>query len=357
MPQLSANDALRPLLLRPDNFTPAARTPWGGRRITGVYKAALGLTDQAVGEAWELSFGPELPSQTQDGAFLHELVARDPERYLGAEAARGSALLVKWLDAAEELSVQIHPSVDDPDLAAGETGKPECWYIVAADKGAGIYLGLEPGVNVARMRAAIESGGDVSNLLRFREVHPGDFYLLQPGLPHAVGRGVTLVEPQYVEPGKKGLTLRYWDWNRRYDAAGKPDPDGKARELHVERALAVTNWESSADSNWLAKQRTTLGAPKLTEAASCKILCGPDEAAAVKSPYLRAAAIVGSGKLALPSWNTLRGLTVIDGTVVLKGAFGSVRVERGATVALAAALGPVGCELLSAHALLSSAVA
>ncbi|HKU40699.1 MAG TPA: type I phosphomannose isomerase catalytic subunit, partial [Polyangiales bacterium] len=206
-----------PALLRPDNFTSPARTPWGGRRIVGTYKAELGLSaalrESAVGEAWELSLGPELPSRLEDGRFLHELIAADPHGYLGAEAARGgSALLVKWLDAAEPLSVQIHPAPDDPKLAADETGKPECWYIVAREPGAGLYLGLRPGVTAERMRAALERGADVSQLLEFVPVEVGDFYLLQPGMPHAVGPGVTLVEPQYVAPGRRGVTLRYWDW-------------------------------------------------------------------------------------------------------------------------------------------------
>jgi mannose-6-phosphate isomerase class I len=368
MPQLSAK--LHPLLLRPDNFTAPARTPWGGRRIVGLYKATLGLpaqlAAQPIGEAWELSFGPELPSRTcatdatdaaDNDAFLYQLVARDPQGYLGAEAVRGSALLVKWLDAADDLSVQIHPRVDDPELPAGETGKPECWYIVARDPGAGIYIGLQPGVNATRMRDAIERAQDVSKLLRFREVQPGDFYLLQPGLPHAVGRGVTLIEPQYVEPGKKGLTLRYWDWNRRYDAAGRPDPNGQGRELHVARALAVTDWALTSDPDWLAQQRTALGEPRLSEAASCSVLCGPEPAAAVRSPYLRAARIAGTGQLTLPSWNTLRALSVIEGAVVLHGDFASVRVERGCSAALPAGLGAVACELFSAHALVSSTVA
>jgi mannose-6-phosphate isomerase len=360
MPQVSALPS--PLLLRPDNFTPASRTPWGGRRIVGQFKARLGLAaelaQQAVGEAWELSFGPELPSRTLDGRFLFELVAEDPVRYLGAEAARGaSALLVKWLDAADELSVQIHPSVDDPALASDETGKPECWYIAACEPGAGIYLGLADGVSADAMRRALESGADVSKLLRFREVAVGDFYLLLPGLAHAVGRGCTLVEPQYVVPGKKGLTLRYWDWNRRYDAAGRPDPNGQGRELQVERALAVTDWVSSSDANWLARQRTALGTPDLDAAARCDALCGPERDAPVSSDYLRAARLSGTGSSRLPLWNTLSALTVIEGSVLLRGAFGSVRVEAGATAAVPAAISGIECDLARAHALVSSVVA
>lgn len=352
--------ALRPHLLAPDNFTPAARTPWGGRRIVARYKDALGLArelaEQAVGEAWELSFGPELPSRTQEGTLLSELVSMDRGAYLGDEAARGaSALLVKWLDADDDLSVQIHPDVSDPDLAPDETGKPECWYIVACEPAAGIYLGLGAGVDAAQMQSALASGADVSRLLRFQPVAPGDFYLLPPGLPHAVGRGVTLVEPQYVFPGKKGVTLRYWDWNRRYDSAGQRDPNGRGRELHVERALAVTDWHRAGDPRWLATQRTALGVADVHAPADCAALCGP-QAAPVSSPFLRAARLAGTGLVSLPSWGTLRALTVIDGEARLRGAFGELRVPRGTTAAIPAALGALDCELDRAHALVSSVV-
>ena len=359
---MSQVSGVRPHLLRPDNFTPPARTPWGGRRILGVYKAGLaldaGLASQAVGEAWELSFGPELPSRTVDGALLRDVAAQDRAQFLGAEAAQSaSALLVKWLDAADDLSVQIHPRLDDPLLAADETGKPECWYIVACEAGAGIYLGLQPGVTAAAMRSALEQGADASKLLRFREVAPGDFYLLQPGLPHAVGRGVTLVEPQYVAPGKKGLTLRYWDWNRRYDAQGKADPNGQPRELHVERALAVTDWTQASDATWLALQRCTLGEPDRAAAARCDVLCGRGPAAGVRSAYLRAARLVGTGNVRLPGWDCLCALTVIDGSLSLRGEFGTLRVERGMTAAVPAALSDLVCELDQAHALVSAVMA
>ena len=352
---------LRPHLLTADNFTPAARTPWGGRRIA-QYKAGLGiareLAEQPVGEAWELSFGPELPSRTTDGMWLRDLVSSDRERYLGREAPHGaSALLVKWLDAADDLSVQIHPSVDDPNLAAEETGKPECWYIVANEPGAGIYLGLEPGVEAEQMRRALAASEDISKLLRFQPVAPGDFFLLPPGLPHAVGKGVTLVEPQYVAPGKKGVTLRYWDWNRRYDAQGRRDAQGKARELHVERALQVTEWQKSSDAGWLARQRTAAGEPDLSGAAACIVLCGPEASARVRSPFLRAARLSGSGSVQLPDWGSIRALTVVDGSLRLSGAFGEVTVPRGSTAALAAGLTELACELEHGHALLSRVVA
>ncbi|HEX7479725.1 MAG TPA: class I mannose-6-phosphate isomerase [Polyangiales bacterium] len=353
---------LRPLLLSPDNFTPAARTPWGGRRIVGRYKAGLGLRAElasaAIGESWELSLGPELPSRTDAGTLLAEVIAEDPTGFLGDEARLGSsALLVKWLDAADELSVQIHPAVDDPKLAPDETGKPESWYVLDAEPGAGIYLGLRPEVSHAQMRSVLDAHGDVSKLLERVPVTAGDFFVLEPGMPHAIGRGVTLLEPQYVTPGKRGVTLRYWDWNRRYDAAGKLDPNGSPRALHVDRALEVTDWVRAGDPAWLAEQRCSLGLPQLGAAATLDPICGPDGGDQVRSRYLRVARLAGHGILTLPDHQVLRALTVVSGSVRLHGEFGELLVVAGRSAAIPAGLTHVRCQLDAAHALLCGAVA
>jgi mannose-6-phosphate isomerase len=188
-------------------------------------------------------------------------------------------------------------------------------------------------------------------------VQPGDFFALTPGMPHAVGRGVTLLEPQYVAQGKKGMTLRYWDWNRRYDANGKLDANGAPRELHVERALQVTRWREAGDPEFLKSMRCSIGAPVLDGPLQVVQLVGPEAGARVRSPYLRAAALRGTGEAPLPGWNVLRSLTVISGAVTLLGAFGELSVEAGRTAAIGAGLGAVKCRATRAHALLSSAVA
>jgi mannose-6-phosphate isomerase class I len=351
---------LAPLLLAPDNVTPAQRTPWGGHRIVSQLKARLKLSPalrtQTVGESWELSLGPELPSRTEDGRALSTLVANAPREYLGDEAAHGgSALLLKWLDAADHLSVQIHPSADDPKLAPDETGKPECWYVVARDAGAAIYLGLREGVSERAMRQALASGTDVSQLLQRIPVEPGDFFAVAAGTPHALGAGITLVEPQYVTPGKRGVTLRYWDWNRRYDAQGRVDPAGQPRELHVERALEVTRWDWTGEAA-LAGKRAAFGRPTPSAAARTEALCGPLETDPVRSASLRVARLGGHGPTRLPPWNTLTALSVLEGAVTLQGHFGTLRVEAGRTAALPAALAGLTATLDAAHALVCAAV-
>jgi len=332
----------RPVVLRPDNFTPPERTPWGGERILGRYKDGLRLkAGGVVGESWEVSVEPDFPAvvdgaaseaPTLESAALADVIARDPEGWLGAEAPLGgSPLLVKLLDAATPLSVQIHPADDDPALGPGESGKPESWLVVEADEGAGLYLGLAPGVDEASMRRAIEHGDDVSALLPFVPVEPGDFFLIEAGTPHAIGGGVTLVEPQRVLPGKRGLTYRYWDWNRRYDAEGRPDDNGEPRALHVDDALRVTRWALPRGEALLPEVRVRSGAPALEAPASLRLLCGPSDAP-LSSTTLEVAVLSGTGPLVLGASLGFRALTVIAGALTIDG----LRLERGRCAALPA---------------------
>lgn len=338
---------MRPISLRADNFTPTSRTPWGGTRIASEYK---GLGEgRVVGESWELSVEPDFPSVTRDGERLADVLARRPVESLGREAARGgTGLLVKLLDTADELSVQIHPADDYAGLSQNESGKPECWYVAWHEEGAGVYLGLSPDATREAVRDALARDADVSALLSFVPVEVGDFLLIDGGTAHAIGRGLTLVEPQRVIPGRRGVTYRYWDWNRRYDPAGRLDPDGAPRALHVEHALAVTRWDAPRGDDFLRRSRVRAGAPTLDGPARVEPLCGRDGPAV--SDALEVARLSGTGAARLPGWNALRGLTVLEGSVTV----GGVRVARGETAALPADLRDAEARCEGAHAVISA---
>ena len=346
--------------LRPDNFTPPSRTPWGGTRLMQRYKHALGIAMPAgatVGESWELSVSEEFHSLAETGERLGELLARDPEAALGDEACAGraaTALLVKWLDAGDNLSVQIHPEDDYPGLEPGEGGKLEAWYVVARAPGAGLFLGFRPGVDERALVAAIDQAADVSALMEFVPAEPGDFVLLEPGTPHAVGRGVTLIEPQCVVPGRRGTTYRYWDWNRRYAADGTLDPAGKPRVLHLAHALAVTRWDRATDPAWLASRRARLGWPDARGAARVELMCGAAPHAVLASSALRVARLCGTGAARLPAWNALRALTVIEGEVVLGAGRDALAVAEGCSAAVPAVAGELALELQQAHAIVAA---
>ncbi len=338
-----------PALLRADNFTPMARTPWGGTRIASQYKQGyLGAQPQSVvGESWEVSIEPDFPARLADGSSLRDYIAAAPREVLGREHARGrkgTALLVKLLDTAQPLSVQIHPSDDYAGLLPGECGKPESWYVVEREPGAGLYLGFHPGVDQYDVREALEQGRSLEPLMRFFQVEPGDFFVIDAGMPHAIGAGITLVEPQHVLPEKRGVTYRYWDWNRRYDAAGRPSPSGAPRPLHMEDALAVTDWARFQRPNFVEHIRVRAQAPDLTGTSSLAVLAGPS---GLPNSFLAVSRLCGSGQVELPYRDCLQSITVLSGSASIAG----VEVTRGRSAVVPACAADLPLTLSSAHAI------
>ncbi|MBA2278126.1 MAG: class I mannose-6-phosphate isomerase [Chloroflexia bacterium] len=201
--------------------------PWGGRRLE-----TLGLKlppDVQVGEALLTANEATIGA----GRTLGELVAADPTR-LGARgrtAAGGRSLFplqVKLIDATENLSIQVHPD----DAAAGpldRLGKTEAWHVLAADPGALLYLGLQPGIPFERFADACRRrDGSAATLLRAIPARAGMTVLIPAGTVHALGAGVMVYEVQ--QPSD--VTYRLDDWGRR-DAQGRP------REMHIDEGLAV----------------------------------------------------------------------------------------------------------------------
>jgi len=350
--KVGQNNWRRPLLLRPDNFTPPGRTPWGGTRIVRDMKSRLGLVhEDVVGEAWELSVEPDFPSRLTDGPTLDEVLRSDPSALLGGESSLGStALLVKLLDAADDLSVQIHPEDSDPALAADESGKPEAWYIIDAEPNSGLYLGFREGVSREDVQEAIDHEDDVSALLRFVPVSVGDVFVIEPGTPHSVGRGVMLLEPQRVSPGKRGITYRYWDWNRRYDADGKSDPAGAPRTLHLERALDVTQWQGPREDSLFEDIRHRAGPAAIDGRAVLEPLIS--EEGPLRSAVFRAKRLTGSGDTTLPASDNLRSLTVLAGRVTIRSDDTELDIPQGQTAALPPCLGALAVTLDRVHAII-----
>lgn len=140
--------------------------------------------------------------------------------------------LAKFIDTSDELSIQVHPGDEYARVHENSSGKTECWIILEAEKGAGIYLGLKKGVTKADLEKALREKQRINELLNFYEVSPGDFFFVPSGSIHAIGKNITLAEVQQ----NSGITYRVWDWNR-------VDEKGQPRELHVEKSLDVINFE------------------------------------------------------------------------------------------------------------------
>lgn len=209
---------------------------WGGRRLGRLLGRELPGAEP-VGESWEVVDLPGDQSTVDrgplTGATLGALRDERREELLGEVALLDGRfpLLLKFIDAAQTLSVQVHP---DPDSCAriggGARPKTEAWYIIDREPGAGLYVGLRPGVTREILAEAIERG-EVEPLLHRLAVEPGDFVYLPAGTVHAIGAGIVLAEVQQ----SSDTTYRVFDWNR-------VGLDGKPRQLHVAEALASIDY-------------------------------------------------------------------------------------------------------------------
>jgi len=192
----------------------------------------------SIGEA--LITAGEARAYGSSGVDTHlgALVAADPVGVVGRRGLSVTAnrplfpLLVKLIDAAENLSIQVHPD-DIAASAVGKLGKTEAWHILAAAPDAVLYLGLRTDVSIAEFAAACHRGGETAGLLRQIPAIPGTTLLIPAGTVHALGAGVLVYEVQ--QPSD--LTYRLDDWGR-VDAAGQP------RDLHIDLGLSVIDAES-----------------------------------------------------------------------------------------------------------------
>ncbi len=207
---------------------------WGGRALERAPGIELPKANP-IGETWELADRDDQNSRVAEGRFagrtLGELMRTDARSIVGrARTAAGGRfpLLVKFLDATQPLSVQVHPH--RATARAGQTSKTEAWYILAAEPRSSIYLGLRPGVEPERLAASARSSAIVDLLQKF-EVRAGQFVFVPGGTIHAIGAGVTLVEVQ----DNSDCTLRFYDW-------GRAGLDGKPRTVHVEDALGAIRY-------------------------------------------------------------------------------------------------------------------
>jgi mannose-6-phosphate isomerase len=217
--------------LYPLRFTPILRRLiWGGRRLGTVLHKPIGNASDYA-ESWEISDYRDSVSVVENGSLTDSTI-RELIHWYGPEllgSALGSLeqfpLLVKYIDAHQDLSVQVHPDDATGQRLAGDNGKTETWVILEADPESAIYAGLKRGVGRDELAAAIHSGG-VEPLLHRLEAKAGDCILIESGTVHAIGAGVLLAEIQQTSDA----TFRVYDW-------GRIGPDGKPRTLHIDQAL------------------------------------------------------------------------------------------------------------------------
>lgn len=232
--RLSDAAPMLPLKMHPA-FRGGKLTPWGGEKLRTVY--GKDIREVPTGESLEVSCIPGLESTDDAGVKLPDLIAAYGEPFAGEYAKKPFPLLLKLIDAAEPLSVQVHPNDEyAARVENGKLGKTEAWLILDAPEGSELVYGIQPGTTLETLRAACEQGAAVEPLLRRVKVHPGDVCFIPAGCVHAIGAGITLYEIQQ----SSDITYRFYDWDR-------VDKDGNRRELHLQKALDVTDLTFALD--------------------------------------------------------------------------------------------------------------
>ncbi|CAG0995332.1 mannose-6-phosphate isomerase [Anaerolineae bacterium] len=204
---------------------------WGGRNLERLLGKAL-PANELIGETWEAWEGCAIENGAQRGATLTQLIARDAAIILGAATQR-FPLLFKFIDAQDDLSVQVHP--DDVAARAMEHqpfGKTEAWYILHAEPGAQLVYGFNRDYDRAQITALIRENKMV-DALAFVPVQSGDVIFVPAGTVHAIGKGIVLAEIQQ----NSDTTYRFYDWDRV----------DKDRALHIEQSLNVAEFARIAN--------------------------------------------------------------------------------------------------------------
>lgn len=224
-------------MMYPFLFEPNLHTVvWGGQRLTAF--KGLPKSDVPIGESWEVSAVPSSTSIIANGDLagkdLNTVIEEHPEEVLGRAVCRRYhgqlPLLVKFIDARKDLSIQVHPNDAMAQREHGKMGKSEMWYIIDAQPGSFLYAGFNKEISPEEYKEHIRNN-TITEVLARHTVKPGDVFYLPAGRVHAIGAGILLAEVQQ----SSDVTYRIYDYNR-------PGLDGKPRELHTEQAARALDF-------------------------------------------------------------------------------------------------------------------
>lgn len=254
---------------------------WGGNKLREYGKRS---DADRIAESWELSFTKGGEAKTEDGRTMSEAFPRECWGK-NAEKFQFFPTLTKFIDAREKLSVQVHPSDGYALENEGQYGKTEMWYVVQADEGAGLYMGLNEAVAPEKFRAAVEDG-TVEKLLSFKRVTAGDVFFIPSGTIHAIGAGVVIFEIQQ----NSTLTYRLYDYMRR-------DKDGNLRELHIEKAMLVSDLDVYKPAPRVANSPEIIGKCEYFETAKYKLNFTNMTLDVTPDSFLSVTCVGGEGKI------------------------------------------------------------
>jgi mannose-6-phosphate isomerase len=302
---------------------------WGGRRLNEVLGKDL-PTDDPYGESWEISDHASHHSVVANGPLagktLRELMGSESQALLGRAASRFTTFpwLIKFLDANDWLSVQVHPDEEAvARLAPEEDSKTEAWFILSAAPDCRIYAGLLPGVDEKRLREALAANRVLDCLHHFTP-HPGDCVFLPAGTVHAIGGGVLMAEVQQTSD----VTYRLFDWNRT-------DASGKARQLHLDQAMECIDWDAGPIK--------PIHAEEFPETPLATVAATPLRQKLVTCPYFTLEYVRQFKRFACGGNGHMQVVVVLHGLANLKYPWGSERIQGGQALLLPASMPTVSC--------------
>ncbi len=224
--------------LYPIKFTPIAKeTIWGGNKLSTVLSKNF-PSDKKIGESWEISGVKNDISLVANGQLkgesLNDLIQQFGGRLLGEKVSQKFGqdfpLLIKFIDADDALSIQVHPDDELAKERHNSFGKTEMWYVLDAEKDANLIVGFNQEVDQKLYQQKLGEG-KLEEILNSEKVQNGSCYFIPAGRVHAIGKGILLAEIQQTSD----ITYRMYDWNR-------VDKEGKSRELHTEQAVDAIDY-------------------------------------------------------------------------------------------------------------------
>jgi mannose-6-phosphate isomerase len=295
------------------------RIRWGGRKLGTVLGKQIGPASDYA-ESWEIADHSAGESRVLHGEFdgltLRELISRCGSEIFGSEPVpQQFPLLIKFLDANDWLSLQVHP--DDAqarEFDASESGKTEAWVIVSAEANSEICVGLREGVTRADLTEALRNG-TVETCLHRYSVRNGDCILVPAGTVHAIGPGILLAEVQQ----QSNLTFRLFDW-------GRLGADGNPRPIHIQESLDCTNFGRGPVDP--VATTTVTGAEHTVEDL-------------VRCDYFSLRRHVSGEPFAINTCNRFRILMLLDGTVTIASQQSVQSHHKGTTILLPASCSSV----------------
>lgn len=304
--------------LYPLKFTPIYKDKiWGGNKIKSVLGKDFGKLPNC-GESWELSGVEGNVSVVSNGYLAGNSLEELVEVYMGdlvgdkvfENFGNEFPLLIKFIDANDDLSIQVHPD-DELSMERHQAfGKTEMWYVLQADRGSKLQSGFNRQVDQETYLEKLENG-ELTSILNFEEVAPGDVFFIPAGRVHAIGKGILLAEIQQTSD----VTYRIYDYDRR-------DANGNTRELHTDLALDAIDFSVFPEY----KNKYT---PKLNESvelASCK--------------YFTTNALELNHQIE-KDYNQLDSFVIyicVEGELTLETESGTERIKKGETILLPASI-------------------